>query len=356
MAVQRVCYTTRERVKAAVDVKWTARADGQIDDAIEAASDTIDGDMHRVFYPVYATRYFDWPNFQYAYPWRYWLDNKELADVTATVPVVTTGGVVIPTANLIWRPENSAPPYTYLELNRASNAGFGSGPTPQQDVAITGTYGYWVKTAPGGALAAALTDTTGTSVTVTNGAVVGVGNYTLIGSERMLVTDKAMVATGQSQQGSGCSTAAAKDNLLAVTDGSKFAPYETLLLDSERMQIVDIAGNNLTVRRAWDGTVLAAHTSAAIYAARLLTVTRGALGTTAATHSNAAAVSVGLVPGLIRQLATAYALVDVVQQGGAYAQSQGDGATQVTKIGQGLPALADKAYAAFGRKARTRTA
>jgi hypothetical protein len=262
---------------------------------------------------------------------------------------------VIPTASLIWRPENSAPPYTYLELNLATNAGFGNGPTPQRDISIAGTFGYWTRTTPGGALAVAMGDTTGTTASVTNGALPGVGDYLLIGTERMLVTDKAMTAAGQSQQGAGCSTAKASDNLLAVTDGTKFATGEVLLLDAERMQVVDVAGNNLTVRRAWDGTVPATHTGAAIYAARLLTVTRGALGTTAAAHLISVPIAVGAVPGLIRQLATARALVDVANQSGAYAQSQGDGATKVTKIGLGLDALAASAYSAFARMGRSRT-
>lgn len=354
MAIQRACYTTRERVKTAVDLKWSARIDPQIDDAIEAASDAIDGDMHRVFYPEITTRYFPWPNFQYAYPWVLWLDNKELADITANVPVVTTGGTLIPASACNFEPINSGPPFTYLELRRDMNYGFGVGPTPQRDIAITGTFGYWTRTASAGALAVAMSDTTGTSATLTNGAVVGIGDNMLVGSERMLVTDKTMVDTGQAQQGLGCSTAKASDNLLAVTDGTKFSPYEVLLLGSERMQVVDVAGNTLTVRRAWDGSVLATHAGAEIYAQRLLTVTRGALGTTAATHLIGSSVSVGLVPGLIRQLATAYALVDVAQQSGAYAQSQGEGATQVTKIGQGIPALRDEAYQAFGRKSRKR--
>jgi hypothetical protein len=351
VAIQRVCYTTRERVKTAVDLKWSARIDPQIDDAIEAASDTIDGDMNRVFYPTIATRYFDWPNFAYAYPWRLWFDGWELAAIPTSV---TSGGVAIPLSACNFEPVNSAPPFRSLELKRNLSYGFGVGPTPQRDIAITGPYGFWTRTAPGGALAAAMADTTGTAATAANGALPGVGDNILIDTERMLVTDKNMITTAQTQQGTGCSSAKASDNLLGVTDGTKYNPGETLLLDAERMQVADVAGNSLTVRRAWDGTVLAAHTGATIYAARLLTVARGALGTAAATHSNAAPVSLGAVPGLIRQLATAYALVDVANQAGAYAQSQGDGAAKVTRIGQGLPALADKAYTAFGRKARSR--
>lgn len=353
MAITRPTYATREEVKQALDIKLTTRSDLQVDMAIEAASDSVDGFLHRVFYPTIATKYFDWPNFQYAYPWRLWLDDKELADVTANVPVVTTGGTVIPAVQAFWEPINYGPPFTYLELDRSTTAAFGGGPTPQRDVAIAGTFGYWTKTATAGALAVAMSDTTSTTATVTNGAAAGVGDNVLIGTERMLVVDKAMVATGQTQQ-SGLTTANSADVTLGVTDGTKFSMYETLLLDSERLFVVDIAGNNLTVKRQWDGTVLATHTSATIYALRQWTVTRGDLGTPAATHLLAAAVNRAVVPGLVRQLTLAEAEVAVVMGQAAYAATQGDTPGAQSKIGTGVPDVRDRCYAQFGRKARIR--
>lgn len=61
MTISRPCYATREQVKQALDIKESARSDLQIDIAIEAASDSVDGLLHRVFYPQVMTRYFDWP-------------------------------------------------------------------------------------------------------------------------------------------------------------------------------------------------------------------------------------------------------------------------------------------------------
>lgn len=354
MAISRPTYATRERVKQAADIKLTARNNWQVDDAIEAASESVEGLLHRVFYPEIATHYFDWPNFQYAYPWRLWLDNKELADVTTNVPVVTSGGQVIPAAACNFEPVNSGPPYNYLELRRDMPYSFGVGPTPQRDVGIAGTFGYWTKTGPGGALAAAMSDTTGTTATVTNGALLDVGDNILIGSERMLVTDQQMVSTGQTQQGSGVSTAVKSDVLLQVTSGTGFGVGEVVQLDAEQMLTISITGNYLTVIRAWNGTTLAAHSGATIYAARQLTVVRGALGTTAATHLSAAAVSAAVVPPLVRQLAEAEAIVAVAQQVGAYAAVQGDGQSKVMKIAAGLPDLRDRCYAAYGRKSRIR--
>lgn len=354
MAISTPCYATREDVKAALDIAETARDDQQIDRALESAARSIEGFLHRQFYPLLTTKYVDWPNWQYAYPWRIWLDQAELADVTTTVPVVTSGGNVIDASHIFWGNPRYAPPYTYLELNRSFGDSFGQGNTPQRDVAITGVFGYTVDTRAGGALAANVTTTTATTVTVTDGSAVGVGDNILVGSERMLVTGRANVTSAQTQQGSGCSTASAADDILAVTDGTKFFPYEVAQLDGERMLIVDVTGNNLTVKRAFDGTVLAPHTGATVYVSRQLTVTRGALGTTAATHTAADPVLVHAVPGLIRQLAVAEALNAVLQERGGYSRTQGNGASAQIGIGEAIGDLRASAYELYGRKARSR--
>lgn len=354
MAVTRVTYCAREDVKNALDIKLTARQDAIVDAAIEAATDTVEGELHRKFYPRVMTRYWDWPNFQYAYPWRIWFDEWEIADITVNVPVVTSGGVPIPASACNFEPINDGPPYSYLELRRDLSYSFGNGPTPQRDVAIAATYGHWTKTTAAGQLAAAMTDTTGTTATVTNAAAVGVGNLITVDSERMLVADRAMVTTGQTQQGSGVSTAHVNDVALQVPDGTQIHVGEVLQLDSERMLAVDVTGNVATVKRQWDGTVLAAHTGATVFAARLLTVERAAYGTTAATHLNAAAVGVGLIPAGVRNWTTGLAVVDVVQKTGGYTTVQGSGPGSIVKVGAGLPALADAAMAKYGRKSRQR--
>ncbi len=357
MTISRPCYATREEVQQALDIKVTARNVAQVDRAIAAASDSVDALTRRVFFTTLATRFVDWPNFQSTYPWRIYLEGSELADVTGTVPVVSTGGAsprTIPAANCIWGPYNYAPPFTRLDLDRSTSSSFGLGSTPQKDVRITGAFGYQDVFAPAGALAVAMTDTTSTTVQVTNGAAVGVGDVLLAGTERMLVTDKVMVTTAQTQQGSGAGSTSNADVTLGVTDGSKFSAGETLLLDSERMLAVDVAGNSVTVKRAWDGSVLAVHSGATVYGLRLLTVVRGALGSTAATHALGAPLQIAAIPGLVKELALAEALVEVTQQAGAYAASQGTGADKVALIGAGLPDLRDRCRAQFGRY-RTRS-
>lgn len=352
MTVTRTTYATREAVKSALDIKLTARIDQLVDDAIEAATEAVEGLLKRKFYTKVMTRYWDWPNYQRAEPWRLWFDAWEVADPASMV--VTSGGVAIPANTIFWEPANSGPPYTYLELNRASTSAFGAGQTPQRDISITGPFGHSVTTVAAGQLAAAVTDTSGTAITVSNGAALGVGDNFLIDTERMLVADRANVSTGQAQQGAGCSTASNADVALAVTDGTKFSPGEVLQLDSERMLALDVTGNTVTVRRAWDGTVIATHTGATVYASRLLTVQRGVLGTTAATHSNAAPLGRQWVPGLVRDLTVGEAEVRVLQKTGGYARSQGSGQNKQTGIGQGLDDIRAQAVERYGRKMRSR--
>jgi hypothetical protein len=352
MAVSTPCYASRELLKASLDVKETARNNTQVDLAIQAASRVVEGQLNRRFYPIDGTKYFAWPNNQYAAPWRLWLDNWELA---ATPTAVTSGGVTIPLNQCFFEPVNAGPPYTSLELNRSTSATFGNGPTPQRDVAITGPYGFSLDAAPAGTLAAAVTDTTGTAVTVANGAAAGVGDVIVIGTERMLLCDKATATTGQVQQGSGLSTASGADVTLAVANGTVILAGETLQLDSERLLAVDVTGNNVTVKRGWDGTVPAPHFAATVYALRLWTVTRGGFGTTAATHLINAAVSRYTPPGLVVQLALAEAENNLLQGQSGYARTVGSADNMRPVSGQALADIRKQAVAAYGRRARRRT-
>jgi hypothetical protein len=353
-----VWYATREDVKSALDTAETARNNATVDRTIEAASRAIDGMMHRRFYPELATRYFPWPNWQYAQVWRLWLERDELISVTSLV----SGGVTIPATDYFLEPVNLGPPYTSVEIDLSSTSGFSAGSTHQRAIAITGTFGYSADDEIAGTLAAAVASSSATTIDVSDSSAIGVGHLIKVDSERMTVTGKTMLTTSQTLQTPV--SALASDVTIAVTTGTSYAVGEILLLDSERMLIVDIAGNNLTVKRAWDGTVLAAHAGSTIYALRRLTVTRGAVGTTAATHSNGAAITRHVVPGLIRELCIAEALNTLQQETGGYsriigtgnARAIGQGFKNDSRVagGGGLPDIRDAAYTAHGRKARVR--
>lgn len=343
-----VWYTTREQVKAALDSAETARNNGQVDRAIAAATDAIHGRLHRTFYPWTGTRYFDWPNAQRARPWRLWLDDNELAAVTS----LSSGGTTIAAADYFLRPYDG-PPYNRVEIDLDSSAAFGGGSTSQRDITITGVWaGCPLDESPAGALAEAL-DASETAVDVTDSATVGVGHILRVDTERMIVTGKSMLDTGQNLGGDLAANVAG--TTVAVTTGSAYTVGEVLLIDAERMLIVDVAGNNLIVKRAWDGSVLSAHTTGTdIYAPRTLTVTRGALGTTAATHDTAAAIYRHDPPAGIVRLATALALDTLLQESSGYARQVGSGESQREASGRALRSAWDEAYTTHGRKARMR--
>ncbi|MEU3851724.1 hypothetical protein [Streptomyces sp. NPDC029554] len=349
-----VWYATREDVMRALDVKLTARSQRQIDRAIESASRSIDDLCHRRFCPVQATRSFDWPGSQYRPSWRLWLDDQELISLTS----ITSGGTAISPADVVLYPL-AGPPYNRVETSLGSSAAWGGGDTHQADINITGLFGYRNDETTVGTLAAAVGTTTATTITVNGAAAaeLGVGSVLRIDSERMLVTNRTMADTGQNVGGSGL-TAQQNSVTITVTDGSAFAVDEVLLIESERMLIVDIAGNTLTVQRAWDGSVLAAHAAGVdIYAPRSLTVTRGALGTTAATHADAAPVVRWDPPGLIRDLVIAEAETRITNEQAGYARTRRTGESKSNDqvlSARDLPALREQVYNAHGRKARTR--
>lgn len=351
MGITRACCVTREEVAQAADVKASAYANADVDRALEASADSVEGLCHRRFWPEQATRYFDWPDWwQAGTAWRLWLDDNDLISVTALV----SGAVTIPPSDYFLRRADNRDeaPYTHIEINLATQSAFGGGTTWQRNIAVTGLWGHSNAETPAGALAEAL-DASETGVDVTDSAAVGVGHLLRVDSERMLVTDKAMLTTGQTLQAAVAATQSA--DTLTVTSGAGFARGETLLLDSERVLVRDIAGNSLLVKRAADGSTLAAHTGSTIYAPRTLTVVRGFGGTTAATHLTAAPLVRHVPPPLVRDLGLAYSLNQLNQESAAYGRASGEGDHLNEQLGRGVvKGIEADVYARFGRKARVR--
>lgn len=346
-----VWYATREDVKNAMDFKETSRANSLVDQALEAASRDVEALCHRRFYPVAATRYWDYPDGP-ARPWRLWLDDNELISVSA----MSSGGVTIPPATgYLLEPNRSGPPYNRIEINLSGPSALGGGATTQRDVTITGLYGYRDSQTTTGTTTASLDDATDTvPVDGDASALLGVGSVLRVDGERMLVTGRRMTTTGQTLGGSGLDAKAATV-LVAVASGAAFAPGEVILIDAERMMIDDIAGNSLIVKRAWDGTVLAAHTvGATVYAPRSLTVRRGALGTTAAVHASASPVYRWDAPGPVHELTVAEAQNILLQAQAGWLRVTGGSGGQKEATLAALAALREQVYDSHGRKARIR--
>ncbi|MGH3381361.1 MAG: hypothetical protein ACRDP6_42180 [Actinoallomurus sp.] len=359
MTITRPCHCTREAVQRALDFAETARTDEQVDRAIEAASDDVEGFLHRRFYPQLTTRSFDWPDRSYSRPWRLWLGANELISITS----LTTGGVTLSPDSYFLRRSDylDEPPYNSVELDLSGSATFGGGATPQRDVRIAGLYGYSANEAALGTLVTAI-NAAAVGVDLSAAGSVGVGDLVRIDDERMLVTDRSMLDTGQDLAGDLNDSDAA--TLVPAPNGTATSG-EVILIDAERMLVIDVAGDNLVVKRGWDGTVLSSHTSGAnVYAARALTVQRGVCGTTAASHSLGAPVVRHVYPALVRDLSVAEAIDQLLQETAGYAragsvQDNSHNGISVSNIrstkdqlGLGLDSLRSRAYTAYGRQAR----
>jgi hypothetical protein len=372
--INRPCYCNRDDVKRALDIEGlTATSNDRLDRAMTTVAETIDSQMHRVFYPLDTSRFMDWPNYQYAYPWQIYFEQWDLIAATA---IESPRGTAVPLNFVFLEPVNRKPgfPYEWMELDRSTNAAWGMGPTPQHSIYVTGTWGFGADHDPAGTLTASI-GTGDATISVSDSSLSGPGDVLILDpgtssapyptypgtagaigaltGERVLVTGRSAVTASLTQSGSGCTTASSADNLLAVTGAGSLNAGEVILLDSERMLIQEISGGGVaTVKRAWDGTDLAAHSAATVYAYRTLSVLRGQLGTAAASHSNGATVARHRPPPIIRDLAIAETLNQVLQEGSGYARTVGSGETAMAAPGMGLAEKWDEARAAYGRKAR----
>lgn len=341
-----VYYATVDAVMRAVEISASADADAQIRRALESASRTIDGDVDgagiigRRFYPLVATRYF--PVLSTRDPSTLSLGKEDLIAATT----VTSGVTTIPagTGGYFLRPQDG-PPYTELVLDTGT---YSTWPSPGvQGVGILGVWGYRADETAAAILNEAL-DASETDVDLTAPRDIGVGTILRIDAERMIVTDRTLVSTGQTLLTPV--DAYNQDRSIAVTSGAAFTVGEVIVLDAESMIITSIAGNTLIVRRGWDGSALAAHTTPTIYAYRTFTVTRGALGTTAATHTTSTAVYRHVVPALAESLCIAETADILVQEGAAYARQASAGDGQTIALGGGLADIRERAVKAFGRR------
>lgn len=346
----RPVYCTREQVKTALDSVETARNNRRIDRLNASSADYVERLTLRKFYPQLGTRTLDWiPELDTPMPWRLWLDENELCGQPTAV---TSGGVALTLGNVFARPDNG-PPFDHLEIDRGSSAVWESAATQQRAISITGPFGSApIDDVAAATLAAGINDSVRTA-TVTANAEIGVGSLLLCGTERMLVTNRSMVTTGQTllspMDNQQSSTA------VAVTTGSAFTEDEVIMLDGEKMRVDEITGNILRVTRKWDGTALAAHNGATIYAARSLTVERAACGTAAASHSLGDTVSVFRPPPLINQLAIAKTIVNLLDESSGFARTVGSGDNEREAAGRRFAELEQRVKTGFYRY-RTGTA
>ena len=337
-------YCTRERLADALDIAATANRADQLDAAIDAASDHIDADMVRRFTPELATKHFEWPpRSGGTESWILRLEYNEVISVTT----VTADGTAVTGYNL--EPNDTGPPYTRIEMP-ATGTGFTYGDTPQRNIAVTGLFGYRDDRETVGALAAELT-AGATSLTLPTPRLVGVGSTLIIEDERITVTEKDFADSGNDT--TSTHTASMGDTAVTVDATTGLTVGELILIDAERMRITAIAGTTLTVNRAADGTVLAAHSSgASIYTPATATITRGAHGTTDATHAASTTIERWAPPAAIERLCVAAAIDSFEQERAGYARTLGTGEAQREAVGEGVARLRKLALKTHGRRNR----
>ena len=346
--------TTREAIKAASDIATTARANDAIDRANASASEAVEADLNRRFRPLTTTLYRDWPHpDQPSTTWKLWLNADELISITS----LTVAGEAFTENTDYWLRPETGPPFNRIELNLGGdNPSFNSAAsTAQRSIVAVGLVGHSNTERTLSTVAEAL-DASETAVDVTGAvaAKVGVGDIIRVDNERMWISERDWLDSGQNI--GGALTAAVNDQDLAVSDGTEFATGERLLINSETVEITAITGNTLTIKRAVDGSTLAAHSSGAdIYASRTLTVERGVLGTTAATHISSATVHRHVVPRLVEQLTILEALVELGLGRAGGATQAGEGTSSFDSGGGGIATTWERCRRSYQRRARFRT-
>jgi hypothetical protein len=379
MAVYDIAYCSRTDAQRAIDFTDGLITNLQIDRAIQSAARNIEGHLHRNFYPFDGTKWFDWPNEQRAWPWRLWFDRNDVLCLTA----FSSGGISIGLNQCFLRPANKRAgfPYTYVELDRSTNAYFGGNTqTPQNAIEVTGTWGFTAEADEVTTTSANLSSDTVTTVPVASSAQVSAGDLLILGytrgtapfpsdtyghagliqpylGERVLVQDVALADTSVAQSGAGCTTSSTGDNQLTVTGAGTLSLGEVVTLDAEEMLLLSVSSAGVwTVQRAWNGTQLTEHAAAEVYAPRSLTVQRGILGTSgqATTWASGTTVNKHRVPALVRDLAIAEAVNRILQETSGYARTVGAADMAMPAPGVALADLWDEAMTEYGRKARTR--
>jgi hypothetical protein len=336
-----VAYTTREAVKADLDYPATARANADVDRAIQGASRSAEGLCRRVFYPVLETRYFDYYPDPMS-PGRLWLEANDLISLSA----LSSGGVAVLPAYVIPYPLEG-PPFNELQLDRSTSATWTVGSTPQRNFAATGLWGWNDDRLPSGDLATTVNDSL-TTLVVSPSDALGVGSLLSCGTERMIVTHRRFSVTGETTVGTMDADVA--DQIMPGHDVAKFVEGDVLLLDAEKVRVAEIAGTSLIVERSVDGTALAAHVSGTVvYALRTLTVQRGALGTTAVVHTAGDDLTVWETPALLEEWVAAMAIDTLLQKGSGYSRTVGSGDGEREAGGRALTRLQEKALALYKR-------
>lgn len=356
-------YCTREAIKAAIND--ASSSDAQIDAKCEAASEDLERLLGgRRFIPETGTKVYmpkstgqatrsDWAESEN--PWKYGGMSRalDIADLVAltSIKIDQDSDGSFADEDAVASTEYELLPRNETPKTRIQLTDYGtllSFPVNKR-VQVVGRWSYGEETKAAGALAEAL-DNSETEVQVADASKVEVGDTLLIDTEAMFVSQKSIITTGTTLNDT--LTDSLNDVTVTLASGAAVKTGEVLLLDSEKMLVLSIAGNDVTVKRAVEGTVLAAHsTGITVYAYRSLTVVRAVNGTTAASHSDATAISKYAPPADIVELCRAMAVAHLKQDESGWTGQISGGEAGVRVRLSDLFYLRERAIQKYGRVA-----
>ncbi|MBN8654826.1 MAG: hypothetical protein J0M11_03750 [Anaerolineae bacterium] len=216
-------------------------------------------------------------------------------------------------------------PYTYLEIDPdATN--LSAWDTDADGIVITGRLGLFNATlALGATLGAALSDTTGTLLQVSNGAKVSPGAVLLVDSEWLFVRETTTPVTAVTTLGAALD---ANAETCTVASGAALNVGEIIRFDFEQAKVIDINSNSVYLQRGWNKTTKTSHLiNANVDVYRKFTIDRGVNGSTAATHTQGTAISRQQIPADVNELTRKIAVRMLKDAATGYAGRTGDEAT-----------------------------
>lgn len=318
-------YATREAVKLAASITGS-ELDFLIDRHLRSTSAHIEKVLNRWFIPRTRTYEFRWPPRLFSRRYVIELPDDLLAVTTLKTKAQNASPTTIASTDFFLEPQ-WGPPYDRIEIDLSSTAAFETGDTPQRSISVLGRWGFGEETESAGTVR----DGSGINASVTtlvcsDGSAIDVGDTLLVESESIEVTQKKSAAEENADQLDGALTADMSNTTVTVDSGSRYNEGEIILVDAEKMFIHSISSNDLSVTRAFDGSVLAAHSNnAGVHVFRTLTIRRGANGTTAATHAQTTTISRYQPQPDVVRLCVADVIASVRQDRAAWGNSIGAG-------------------------------
>jgi len=264
-----------------------------------------------------------------------WLDQDLISVTTLQSEAQNTTPTTISSSDFFLEPNNQGPPYDRIEIDLSSTAAYQAGDTPQRSISVAGSWGYTSTTRSGGTVASGLdSDSAATTMVCSNGSRIGVGDTLLIQSEQVFVSERDFAAL-DSKLINGALTANQSEVTITVDSSHGIGAAEVIRVGSEQMFVVSVATNDLTVIRAYNGSVLAVHSDdTAIHINRTLTIERGINGTTAATHADATSITPYEPPMDIQSLCIGESLAMFAQEEAQWGRAigPGDAARDITTL------------------------